>query len=171
MTSLMYAASAPVFIRHLGNLISLLDKARAHAEEKKFSPDAYLSSRFAPDMLPFTKQVQIAADNAKGCVARLAGIEAPKFADDETTLEQLKARLQKTIDFVKSVPAEAFAGAEERPIELPLPHGEPLKMNGQVYLNGFALPNFYFHVTATYLLLREAGVAIGKRDFIGNFMG
>jgi hypothetical protein len=166
----MYEASAPVFVRHLGNLLSLLEKASAHAEARKFSPDAYLACRFAPDMLPFTKQIQIATDNAKGCVARLAGIEPPKFADDETTLEQLKARLSKTIEFIQTVPADRFAGAEDRAIELPVPNREPLKMVGQGYLNGFALPNFYFHVTATYLLLRQAGVPIGKMDFLGSFL-
>ena len=122
--------------------------------------------RLAPDMLPFPKQIQIASDNAKGCVARLAGVEIPKYEDNEASLAELKARIAKTIDFVKSVPVESFAGAETRAIELPQRNREPLRFDGETYLKHFALPNFFFHVNMTYALLRHAGVDLGKTDYL-----
>lgn len=162
----MYSASVPMMLQMLGNMVAWLDKAQAHAEARRFSPDNYLGLRLAPDMLPFAKQVQIASDNAKGCVARLAGLEIPKYEDTETTLDELRARIRKTIDFVKSVPAEKFAGAEGRAIEIPQRNRDPLKFDGENYLRHFAIPNFMFHVTMTYALLRHAGVELGKVDFL-----
>jgi hypothetical protein len=168
MAITMHSASAPLFARALGNMLNWLDKAEAHAQARKFDPNAYLTLRLAPDMLPFTKQVQIATDNAKGCVARLAGVEIPKFEDNEATLDDLRQRIRKTLDFVNSLPAEKFQGAEERAIELPMRNRDPLKFTGENYLRFFALPNFYFHVTTAYALLRSGGVEIGKTDFLGG---
>ena len=162
----MHSASAPVFVQMLGNMDAWLDKAAAHAEAKKFDTSVYLTLRLAPDMLPFPKQIQIASDNAKGCVARLAGVEIPKYEDNEASLAELKARIAKTIDFVKSVPADKFAGAQERAIELPQRNRDPLRFDGETYLKHFALPNFFFHVNMTYALLRHAGVDLGKLDYL-----
>lgn len=165
MTISMYGASVPAFARQLNALLGLLDKAQAHAEARKFSPDSYLALRMAPDMLPFTKQIQIACDMAKGAVARLAGVEIPKWDDNEATLDDLRARIRKTVDFVKSVPAAQIDGSEEREVVLTLRLGE-MKFSGQDYLLNWALPNFYFHATTTYAMLRQAGVEVGKRDFL-----
>jgi hypothetical protein len=163
----MHSASVPVFQRMLGNLLKWLDKAEAHAQARKFSPDNYLALRLAPDMLPFIKQIQIASDNAKGCVARLAGQEIPKWDDTETTLADARARIQRTLDYVASVPAAAFEGSETREIVIPLRNRDPLVFTGENYLRHFALPNFYFHVTTAYALLRHAGVDLGKSDYLG----
>jgi hypothetical protein len=164
----MHAASAPVFARMFDNMLRWLDAAKAHAEARKFSPDAYLALRLAPDMLPFPKQIQIASDAAKGCVARLAGQEPPKYEDNEASLDELAERIRKTRDYVLSVPAAAFEGAEDREITIPRRSGDPLKFSGIDYLRHFALPNFYFHATTTYALLRHAGVALGKNDYLGG---
>ncbi|MBV8035845.1 DUF1993 family protein [Roseateles sp.] len=163
----MHAASAPAFARMLDNMLHWLDAARAHAEARKFSPDAYLVLRLAPDMLPFTKQIQIASDAAKACVARLAGQEIPKYEDNEATLDELAERIRKTRDYVLSLPAEAFEGSEDREITIPRRSGEPLKFDGLSYLRHYATPNFYFHATTTYALLRHAGVPLGKNDYLG----
>ena len=168
MSITMHSASVPVFVRVLTAMLGWLDKAQAHAEARKFSPDNYLGLRLAPDMLPFTKQIQIASDMAKGCAARLAGIEIPKWDDNEATLADLGARLQRTIDYVQSVSAEQFNGSDKREIVLPRASGEPLRFDGESYLKHFALPNVYFHLTTAYALLRHAGVELGKRDFLGN---
>lgn len=168
MSLSMYAASVPVFQRMLANTLVWLDKAEAHAAARKFSPDAYLALRLAPDMLPFTKQIQIASDNIKGCVARLAGQEVPKWDDSETTMADLRARIRRTIDFIGTVPASAFEGAEAREIVIPLRNRDPLVFTGANYLNHFALPNVYFHLTTTYALLRQGGVELGKGDFLGS---
>ena len=162
----MNSASVPVFTQMLGNMDAWLDKAAAHAEAKKFDPSVYLTLRLAPDMLPFPKQIQIASDNAKGCVARLAGVEIPKYEDNEATLGELKARIAKTLDFVRSVGADKFSGAEQRTIELPQRNRDPLRFDGQTYLLHFALPNFFFHANMTYALLRHAGVELGKMDYL-----
>jgi len=167
MSLSMHSASVPVFVKMLGNLLTWLDKAQAHAEARRFDPVQYLSLKLAPDMLPLTRQIQIATDAAKGCAARLAGHEVPKWADDESTLDQLRERVRRTIDYVQSVPAAAFEGSETREVVLQLRAGE-LRYQGEDYLRHFALPNFYFHVTTTYALLRQAGVEIGKRDFLGQ---
>jgi len=169
MTSLsMHAASAPVFAKMLGNMLTWLEAAKSHAATKNFSTDVYLTLRLAPDMLPFTKQIQIASDAAKGCIARLSGQDAPKFEDNEATLDELIERIRKTRDYVLSVPAAAVDGSEGREITIPRRTGEPLKFDGTTYLRHFALPNFYFHATTTYALLRHAGVALGKSDFLGS---
>jgi hypothetical protein len=167
MTLSIHSASVPVFVRVLGSMLSWLDKAQAHAEARKFDPNNYLSLRLAPDMLPFTKQIQIASDMIKGCVARLAGQEAPAWEDNEATLDDLRARIRKTIDYVQSVPAALIEGSDDRAISLPTRTGEPRRFTGESYLTQFVLPNVYFHATTTYALLRNAGVELGKRDFLG----
>jgi uncharacterized protein len=166
MSITMHSASAPIFVSLLENLNAWLDKAEAHAAAKKFEPAVYLTARLAPDMLPFTNQIQIACDTAKFLVARLAGIEAPKFDDAETSLADLRARVAATIAFVKSVPAASIDGTEEKDVTLPRRSG-PIVMKGQAYLTQFALPNFFFHMTAAYALLRHNGVELGKMDFLG----
>jgi len=162
----MHSASVPIFVRMLANLVTWLDKAEAHAIAKKFEPSVYLTARLAPDMLPLPTQIQIACDAAKFCVARLAGSEGPAFADDEKTLADLRQRVAKTIDYLKSVPAAQIAGSDARDISVPRRAG-PITMSGEAYLKYFALPNFFFHVTTTYALLRHNGVELGKMDFLG----
>ena len=164
----MHSASAPALAKMLGNMLNWLEAAKAHAEARKFDSGVYLTLRLAPDMLPFTKQIQIASDAAKGCVARLSGQDAPKFEDNEASLDELIERIRKTRDYVLSVPAAAVDGSEGREITIPRRTGEPLKFDGTTYLRHFALPNFYFHATTTYALLRHAGVPLGKTDFLGN---
>ena len=163
----MHSASVPVLVRMLQNMAAWLDKAAAHAEARKFDTSVLLAARLAPDMLPFTRQVQIASDNAKGCVARLAGVDVPKYEDDEASFDNLRARIAKTLDFIKSVPAARFEGAETRDIELPRRSGEPMRFKGEAYLTQFVLPNFFFHATTAYALLRHNGVDLGKADFLG----
>ena len=162
----MYSASVPVFTRMLGNMLGWLDKAEAHAQAKKFETGVYLGLRFAPDMLPFAKQIQIACDGAKFAVARLSGAEAPKFDDTETTLAELRERINKTLGFIESVPAAQIDGTEAKDVVIPRRDG-PMTLKGEVYLKHFAMPNFYFHVTTTYALLRNAGVELGKGDYLG----
>jgi hypothetical protein len=166
MPTTLYSASVPVFVRKLGSLVKWLDKAEAHAQAKKFDPSVYLAARLAPDMLPFTKQIQIACDGAKFCIARLGGVEAPKDDDAETTLAQLKERVARTLAFIQSVPEAQIAGSDDKDISVPRRDGV-LVMKGEAYLNHYALPNFYFHVTTTYALLRHNGVELGKGDFLG----
>ena len=166
MSLSMHSASEPVFVRMLGNLSQWLDKAETHAATKKFEPGVLLAARLAPDMLPLVRQVQIACDAAKFGVARLAGVEAPKVDDTETTLAELKARVRLTIDYVQSVPAALFDGSDEREVTVPRRDG-PMVLKGEAYLKHFALPNFFFHVTTTYALLRHNGVELGKGDFLG----
>jgi hypothetical protein len=163
----IHAASAPIFTRMLGNMLAWLDKAEAHAAAKKFDAANYLGLRLTPDMLPFTRQVQIATDTAKLCIARLAGVEAPKWPDDEKTFAELRARVKKAIDYVESVPAAKLAGSESREIEMPMGPGRTLKLSGEAMLRGFSLPNFFFHVMLTYALLRQGGVELGKGDYLG----
>jgi hypothetical protein len=167
MALTMHSASVPVFVRMLGNAIVWLDKAEAHAKEKKFEPSVYLSARLAPDMLPFTTQVQIACDAAKFCMARLTGTEAPKFEDNETTLDQLRERIRKTMDYVQSVPAAQVDGTDDKDISVPRRAG-PIVMKGEMYLKHFVLPTFFFHVTTMYALLRHNGVDLGKSDFLAG---
>jgi hypothetical protein len=164
----MYQASAPRFAHMLRNLATLLDKAQAHVEAKKLEPSALTTYRLYPDMFPLTRQVQIACDTAKGAVARLAGIEIPKHEDTEQTFEELKARIAKTLAFVESVKPAQIDGSEEREVVLKLRAGEK-RVAGLQYLLGQAYPNFYFHVTTAYNILRHNGVEIGKRDFVGEF--
>ena len=163
----MYQASAPRFANALKNLSAILDKTQAHAEAKKIDPAVLLASRLYPDMLPLVRQVQIASDSAKGAVARLAGVEVPKYDDTEETIADLKGRLAKTIDFVSSIKPAQIDGSEDKDIHLKLGTRE-VDWKGMQYLLGFALPNFYFHVVTAYDILRHNGVEIGKRDFIGT---
>jgi hypothetical protein len=167
MSLSMHSASAPVFVRMLGNLLAWLDKAQAHAEARKFDTANYLGLRLAPDMLPFTRQIQIASDAAKGCMARLAGLEVPKWDDNEASLDDLRARIRRTIDFVQSVAAAQVDGTEAKEIVLQMRAGE-VRYPGETYLKHYALPNFFFHLTTAYALLRHAGVDIGKKDFLGG---
>ncbi|MEO6744179.1 MAG: DUF1993 domain-containing protein [Caldimonas sp.] len=166
MTISMHSASVPIFARMLGNLLTWLDKAEAHATARKFDPSVYLGSRLAPDMLPFTNQIQIACDAVKFGVARLSGVEAPKFADDEASLADLRTRVRKTIDFIQSVPAAQIDGTEDKDVVVPRRDGS-MTLKGEAYLKNFVLPNFFFHVTTTYALLRHNGVELGKGDFLG----
>ena len=162
----MYNLSVPVFDRYLGNLMNLLDKGAAYAVEKKIDETVLTSSRIFPDMLPFTKQIQIACDFARGASARLAGVENPKHEDTEKTFAELKARCQKVRDFLATLTPEQFEGSEKKIIAIPIA-GTPHEFVGLPYLSGFAFPNFYFHLTTAYNLLRHAGVNVGKRDFMG----
>lgn len=163
----MHQASAPRFANILGNLSAILDKAQAHADARKIDPAVLLGCRLFPDMFPLTRQVQIATDTAKGAVARLAGVEIPKYEDTEQTFAELKARIAKTIDYVRSFKPAQIDGSEGREIVLKL-GGREVKFTGMQYLLGHATPNFYFHVTTAYDILRHNGVEIGKRDYIGN---
>ncbi|HEU4623639.1 MAG TPA: DUF1993 domain-containing protein [Steroidobacteraceae bacterium] len=150
----------------LGNLSKILDKGVAYAEAKKFDSTVLVNARLAPDMFPLAKQVQIACDMVKNGLARLAGQEPPKFDDNEKTMDELKARIAKTLDYVRSVPAAALDGAEDRDIKIPL-RDRTLEMKGLPYLRHWVLPNFYFHAAMVYALLRHNGVEIGKPDWLG----
>lgn len=162
----MHAISAPVFVRMLGNLSAILDKGAAFAEHKKIDPKVLLDMRLAPDMFPLTRQVQLACDFAKGAVARLAGQEPPKWDDNEASIAELKARIARTVEFVQGFKvADVDAGAT-RELTLQV-RGETRVVGGTPYLLTMAMPNFYFHLTTAYAILRHAGVELGKRDFIG----
>ncbi len=166
MSVSIYDVTVPVLTLSLTNLAAILDKAAGHAQSKKLDAKVFPAARLIIDMLPLSSQVQIACDTAKGAVARLTGIEALKHADTETTLDELKARVAKTLDFIKSVKREQFEAAEAREIVLQFPQST-LKFTGLNYLTNFVLPNFFFHVTTAYALLRMNGVDVGKRDFLG----
>jgi uncharacterized protein len=166
MSISMYEISIPVLTRGLTNMSAILDKAAAHAATKKFDPAVLASARLFPDMHPLSRQVQIACDTAKGAAARLADIEIPKHEDTEVTIAELKARVAKTVDFLKSITAAQLKDAESRSIEIKFPNGA-WKFTGIDYLTGFVLPNFYFHSSMVYALLRKAGVEVGKGDFLG----
>ena len=167
MSLFMYLASVPAFLQMLNNLSAILDKAEAYAGTHKIDPEVLLNYQLAPDMLPFVRQIQIAADLAKGAAARLAGVEVPKHDDTEKTFADLKARLANTVAFVQSVQPNDIDGSEDREINLTL--GEhTMSFKGQPYLVHFVMPNFYFHCTAAYDILRHCSVELGKRDFIGT---
>jgi uncharacterized protein len=163
----MYQASVPVLMRGLNNLAGILDKGAAYAATKKIDPAVLISGRLFPDMLPLVKQVQIASDNAKGGAARLAGLDPPRFADDEASFAELAARIQKTVAYLGTFKPEQIDGSEGRTVTLALP-SKTLTFSGMQYLLNFLLPNFYFHVTTAYNILRHNGVEIGKQDFIGK---
>ncbi len=165
----MYGASVPLFTQMLEALSGVLDKGAAFAASKKVDPAVLLGSRLAPDMLTLARQVQIASDTSKACVARLAGIEAPKYEDNEASFDELKARIAKTIAFFGTVAAPQIDGAEEREITLKFPSRE-LKFTGQNYLLKWAIPNFTFHCATAFAILRHNGVDIGKQDFLGAVM-
>jgi len=167
MTLSMYQASVPVFARMLENLSAILAKGAAHAEAKKIDPAVFINARLAPDMFALARQVQIAADAAKGCVARLAGAEVPSYPDTETTFAELQARVAKTLAFIKGFTAAQIDGSEDRTCVLKI-RGEDMKFRGQDYLFKLAFPNFFFHVTTTYDILRHNGVEVGKLDYLGR---
>ena len=164
----MHAASVPVFVKMLNNTLVWLDKAQAHAEARKFSPDNFLGLRLAPDMLPLSRQLQITSDTIKGGLARLAGVDVPQWEDKEVTLDDLRARIRKTIDYVQSFSPAQIDGSDEREILLPQRSGEPRRFTGENFLKHFVLPNLYFHLMTVYALLRSGGVEIGKRDYLGG---
>jgi len=166
MTKLsMHAVSAPVFARMLTNLSSILAKAEQQAKAKGYDPAILLNSRLAPDMFALTKQVQIATDHAKGCVARLAGHQPEAIEDTEATFADLQARIKKVLAIVESYRPEQLDGSETREISIKIPNQE-LKFSGLDYVNHWAMPNFYFHVTAAYAILRYNGIELGKKDFL-----
>ena len=167
MTMSMYQASVPRFVNILNNLTGILDKAQAHVDAKKIDVSVLTTYRLFPDMLPMTTQVLIACDAAKGVVARLAGIEIPVYEDNEKTLAELKARIAKTVDFIQSVTPAQIDGTEDKDIVTKRGDKET-HYKGMQFLLGHALPNFYFHVTTTYNILRHNGIEIGKRDFLGK---
>jgi hypothetical protein len=163
----MSQASLPVFEIGLNALIVVLDKAAAYAAAKKVEPSVLLGWRLAPDMFALVRQVQVTADQAKNGSARLAGVEPPKFEDNETTIDQLKERLAKTLAYLKTLDAKAIDASVDRDITFPLGPTNKGQMKGSDYLNHFMLPNFYFHLTAAYANVRNCGVDVGKRDFLG----
>ena len=161
----MYQASVPPMIRALNNLAAVLEKGAQHCEAKKIDPSVMVNARLFPDMFPLKQQVQIASDTAKAGGARLAGMEPPSYSDDETTFAQLIDRTRKTVTFLESLKPAQIDGSEEREITIPV-GANTRSFKGQQYLVGFALPNFYFHVTTAYAILRHNGVEVGKRDFL-----
>ena len=167
MPQSMSQASLPVFEISLNALSGVLDKAEAFATAKKLDPSVLPQSRLAPDMFNLTRQVQVATDGAKRGSARLAGTEAPSYEDNETTIAQLKERIAKTVAYLKTLDRKAIDASAEREITFPIGGGKNGTMKGDEYLNHFVLPNFYFHCTAAYAILRHAGVEVGKRDFLG----
>ncbi|ACK52263.1 conserved hypothetical protein [Methylocella silvestris BL2] len=166
MTLSMYQASVPVFARTLGNLAKIMEKAEAYAAARKIHPSVLITDRLAPDMLPFSSQVQLAADTCVRGAARLAGVDFPSNPDVETTFGELQERLAKSAAFLKSLSEAQIDGGEERIVTLKLRDGE-MTFTGQDFLLNFALPNFFFHVTAAYLILRHNGVDLGKMDYLG----
>lgn len=167
MTINLYQASVPVFVQQLQAMKGVLAKAEAYATARKIQPEVLLNARLFPDMFALTRQVQIATDFAKGCTARLAGREVPKWEDTEKTFAELQARIDKAIDFVKAVPAEEIIGQEAREVSLQA-GGQTMNFVALPYLIGFVLPNFFFHATTVYAILRHNGVEVGKRDFVGQ---
>lgn len=163
----MYQASVPVMIRGLGNLRSILNKAAAHAETKKIEPAALLGSRLFPDMFALTRQVQAVTDMAKSCPSRLIGAEPPKYDDTETSFADLLARIDKTVEHLKSFKPEQIDGSDANTVTIATPRG-PLNFKGMPYLLYFILPNFYFHLTTAYNILRHNGVELSKSDYLGS---
>ena len=166
MSISMSSASVPLFVKMLGNLSYFLDKAQAHADAKKFDSANFMGTRLAVDMLPFSRQITIACDASKLGVARIAGVEAPKFDDNETTLAQLKERIAKTVEFLKSVDAAKLDGTEAKDITFPVGKDATRTMQAEAYLKHWVIPNFFFHVTMAYALLRHNGVDLGKGEYL-----
>jgi hypothetical protein len=162
----MSSASLPIFRTGLKNLAYILSKGVAHAQARKFDPQVLVASRLAPDMLPLNRQVQIACDAAKNGVARLSGVEAPKFEDNETTFEELAARIEKTLAWLETVPAGKLDGTEDKDITFPVGKDATRTMKGEAYLKHNTLPNFFFHLTTAYAILRHNGVELGKADYL-----
>jgi hypothetical protein len=167
MSLSLYQASAPRFANTLRNLSAILERAQAHCDQRKIDAAAITSFRLFPDMFPFHRQIWIATDTAKGAVSRLAGVEIPKYDDVEQTFPELRARIAKTVDYVLSIPAAKIDGAADRDIQMKA-GGKDVTWKAAQYLLGHAYPNFYFHCTTAYNILRHNGVEIGKRDFIGQ---
>jgi hypothetical protein len=170
MSTLLYQATVPVFVQTLEALSAIVDKASAYAEAHKIDPAVVLGSRLRPDMLPLVRQMQIVCDNAKNMAGRLAGGEVPKFEDNETSFDDIKARIKKTLDYVRTVNSKDIEAGETREIVFPIGPNK-MKMKGADYIFHFALPNFYFHLTTAYAILRHNGVEIGKRDYLGAVVG
>ena len=167
MANQTYDLTTSLFLKTLPNLNSILSKAESDAQERKIDPQVFLQARLAPDMLAFTRQIQIVTDTVKGAMARLAGVDVPSWEDNEKTFADLRARVDKAIDYVKSFKEAQFEGAETRQVELKFPNAT-LTFKGKDYLLNFVLPNFYFHVTTAYAILRHNGVPLGKRDYLGG---
>jgi hypothetical protein len=168
MTISMYKASVPVFVQFLTSLSAVLDKAAAYAEAKKVEPAVLLNTRLAPDMFPLVRQVRAATDHAISACGRLAGADMPSFSDTEATIPELKDRIAKTIDFLKSLKPAQIDGSEDKEIKIKFPSGATREFTGQSLLLTGSLPNFYFHCTTAYDILRHCGIELGKRDFIGT---
>ena len=164
----MYSVSVPVFMQHLNGLSAVLDKAAVHAAARKIKEEDLLAMRLAPDMFPLLRQVRAATDHAINGAGRPAGKELPKFANDETTIAQLKDRVAKTLEYLKSVKQSEVDGTEGKEIKITFPSGQVREFTGQSLLLGNALPNFYFHATTAYDIVRQCGVEVGKRDFMGS---
>ena len=167
MSLSIYDASVPWFLHALGNLSNVLEKGGAHCEKEKIDPSVLLAARLYPDMFALTRQVQVVSDQMKGCGSRLAGVEAPKFPDNESSFADLRARLDNTANFLRSIDKARFDGADSRPVEVKFPNATLNFASGWNYLLGFVLPNVYFHSTTAYDILRHNGVKLGKPDFIG----
>jgi hypothetical protein len=163
----MYLASVPPMLRTLTNLKAILEKAADHAEAKKIDPAVLINARLYPDMFPLSRQVQIATDNAKGATSRLAGIDPPKYEDNELKFQDFVARIDKTIAFLESFKPVQIDGTEDKTITLPM-HDKTINFKGMPYLLDYVLPNFYFHVITAYAILRHNGVEIGKQDYLGK---
>jgi len=170
MNDLIYRSSKPVFVHNLKNLSGILKTAARDAKARGIEPAVILNARLSPDMFPLMRQVQIVTDHAKGCCSRLAGVETPAFADIETTFAEIEARIQRTLSFLGGLKASQFSGSESREIVMQLPIGT-LSFSGLNFLNGWSLPNFYFHYSTAYNILRHNGVGIGKRDLLGVVPG
>lgn len=167
MSMSLYAVTVPVFARTLSNLRSVLERAKAHALEHKIEDSAYVNARLYPDMFPLSRQVQIATDIARGCAARLAGVEPPAFEDKEQSFDDLVARIDRTVEYMRSLPEQQFDDAETRAITRPV-RGQPHTFTGVNYALQFAVPNVYFHAATAYDILRHNGVPLGKADFLGK---
>ena len=168
MSLSLYDLSVPVFVQSLEALAAVMKKAAVHAEARKIDPQVFLTARLFPDMFALTRQVQLASDFAKGGAARVAGVDVPSYADTEASFDELDARILKTVSFITSIPKEKFMGAEGRDITVPM-RPEPRVFNALVYLRHGALPNFFFHTTTAYDILRHNGVELAKRDFLGVY--
>lgn len=167
MATELYDITVPAFLRGFTAMAAFLEKGRAWADEQGMPQAELLEARIYEDMAPLTSQIQRVSDGAKLAVARLAGVEGPSMPDTETSFDELQARIAATVDFIKSVPREKIDGREDAEVVLKLPSAE-LKFTGRSYVTGFALPNFYFHVTTAYAILRMKGVPVGKRDYLGG---
>jgi uncharacterized protein len=168
MSITMSSASLPIFKTTLANLRHILDKGAAHAQARKIDPLVLTASRLYPDMLPLARQILIACDGPKNGLARIAGVEPPKFEDNEQSFEELKARIDKTLEFLSTVPADALNGTEDKDITFPVGRDKTRTMKAEAYLKHWVLPNFFFHVTTAYAILRHNGVELGKSDYLAG---